>query len=235
MHLTYGMLKCKVASDPKLKATRRKRETQYHLHTTLEIALDDGSTAQWDSAINVGTNDADDLLSYKLVFDFQHSVTTQLQGANSGFSDLTGTNALPALDFLRSDILAETGPWRQSDPMDGSLEVEPVASLLRVLRKAHSQGSDVWVFGRKYIDGDGIHDVHMNQGSTGQFVNDGSDNHNDHNDTWQDGGVIVDIGQQEFAAYFTAFTQQEAPTDDLGNPDRKAHPIGDADDGSLTG
>lgn len=234
MHLTYGVLKCKVVSDPQLKATHRNHETQYHLHTTLEVALDDGSTAKWDSAINVGTDDSDDLLNYKLIFDFHHGLMGQLQTAQSGFSDLTGVNALPALDFLRSDVLAETGPWRPSDSMDGSLEVEPAASLLRLLRSARATHSDVWVFGRKYTDGDGIHDVHMNQGSSAPFLNDGEDNKNDHNDVWQDGGVVVDVGKPEFAAYFTAFTQQFVPTDDLGNPAKGSHPVTVSDDGSLT-
>lgn len=233
MHLTYGMLKCKVVSDPKLKATRRKRETQFHLHTTLEVASDDGSTTQWDSAINVGTNDSDDLLNYKLIFDFHHSLLERLQEAKSGFLDLTGVDALPALDFLRSDLLAETGQWRHSDPMDGSLDVEPVASLLRLLRSARTKQSDIWIFGRKFTDGDGIHDVHMNQGSKAPFLNDGKDNKNDHNDVWQDGGVVVDVGKPEFAAYFTTFTQQMVPTDDLGNPKKGSHPVSVADDGSL--
>jgi len=30
------------------------------------MAADDGSTSKWDSAINVGTNDADELIKYKL-------------------------------------------------------------------------------------------------------------------------------------------------------------------------
>lgn len=234
MHLTYGVLKCKVVSDPQLKATHRKHETQYHLHATLAVTLDDGSTAEWDCAINVGTNDSDDLLNYKLIFDFHHAVIARLQAAKSGFSDLTGTEGVPALDFLRSDVLAGTGPWRQSDSMDGSLEVEPVASLLRLLRSAHSNHSDVWVFGRKYTDGDGVHDVHMNQGSGAPFLNDGEDNNNDHNDVWQDGGVIVDVGKPEFAAYFTAFTQQLVPTDSLGNPAAGSHPMSVADDGNLS-
>ena len=34
--------------------------------------LVDGAT--WDVAINVGTNDDDDLLKYKLVYDFRHSL-----------------------------------------------------------------------------------------------------------------------------------------------------------------
>jgi Uncharacterized conserved protein (DUF2278) len=233
--LTYGVLKCRVVSDSQLKATRRRQETQYHLHTALEIALQDGSTAQWDSAINVGTNDADDLLSYKLVYDFRHEIVAMLQAAKPGFSDLTGTGQLPALDFLRSRVLSATGQWRPSGVMDGSQEAEPIPSLLRLLRAAQANRYDVYVFGRKYTDGDGIHDVHMNQGSTGQFLNNGVDDRNDHNDVWQDGGVIVDLGKPELAAYFTAFSQQLVPTDNLGNPQGGAHPVGIADDGSLAG
>ena len=32
----------------------------------------------------------------------------------NGYNDLTGRNALPALDFMRSDVLDQTGAWRQS-------------------------------------------------------------------------------------------------------------------------
>jgi len=233
MALTYGFLKCKIVSDPALKASRHKNEMQYHLHSTLEVAEDDGSTRQWDSAINVGTNDSDDLLKYKFIFDFHHPIITTLKAARSGFSDLTEAEHLPALDFLRSDVLNETGTWRNSDTMDGSNQVEPVASLLRLLSKAHAGNFDVYVFGRKYTDGFGIHDVHMNQGSQGSFLNNGVDDHNDHNDIWQDGAVIVDTQQPELAAYFTVFTQQLVPTDKLGNPDADSHPVELVDDGST--
>jgi hypothetical protein len=233
MALTYGFLKGKAVSDPKLQATRGTRETQYHLHTTLEIRLPDGSASHWDSAINVGTNNSEDLLTYKLIFDFRHEVVAALRAAPSGFSDLTRTGRLPALDFLRSNLLQATGPWRPSDVMDGSTHPEPVASLLRLLRSALSQKYDVYVFGRKYLTGNGVHDVHMNQGSGGGFVNNGVDDHNDHNDVWQDGGVAVDVGTPELAAYFTAFTKQLVPTDRLGNPVAGGHTIGIADEGSL--
>jgi hypothetical protein len=49
------------------------------------------------------------------------------------------------------------------------------------------------------------------------FTNPGEDS-NDHNDIWQDGAVLVDIGEPEWAAYFSAFNQQLVPTDELGNP-----------------
>ena len=117
--------------------------------------------------------------------------------------------------------------------MDGTDQVEPVASLLRLLRQAHANNLDVYVLGRKYTDGLGIHDVHMNQGSQGSFLNNGVDDHNDHNDIWQDGSVLVDVNQPELAAYFTVFTKQLVPTDNLGNPVGNSHPFTIADDGSL--
>jgi hypothetical protein len=233
MALTYGFVKCKIVSAPKLQSSRHKNEIQYHLHATVAVPGAGGSIEQWDTAINVGTNDSDDLLQYKLIFDFHHSMVGTLTASSPGFVDLTRTNQLPALDFLRSDILSETGPWRESDIMDGSDAVEPVASLQRLLRRAQAGNFDTYIFGRTYTDGNGIHDVHMNQGSQSSFLNNGADDHNDHNDIWQDGGVIVDVGQPEMAAYVTVFTQQLVPTNELGNPQRDSHEVTDSDDGSL--
>lgn len=232
MHLPYGFVKCKVISDPVMKPSRHRHEIQYHLHANLSVRKDGASTT-WDTAINVGTNDADDLLKYKFAFDYAHPILATLRAAPPGFTDLTGTSTLPALDFLRSNILNGTGPWRMSDPMDGSDTPDPAATLKRLLKSAQKLNADVYIFGRTYIEGDGIHDIHMNQGSGGNFVNDGVDNDNDHNDIWQDGAVLLDFGRPQWSAYFTTFTQQMVPTDNLGNSQDGAHRMSDADDNSL--
>jgi uncharacterized protein YukJ len=220
MTLPYGYVKAKIISDPVLQPSRHSNEIQYHLHFTLLV---DG--ANWDVAINVGTNDADDLLKYKLNFDFKHSLIQTLEGAPAGAHNLTGQDALPALDFMRSDLLIQTGKWRDSDVMDGTEFPEPCASLKRLLSKARQQHLDVYVFGRFYAEGNGMHDTHMNQGSTKGFIHSAGNDSNDHNDIWQDGAVIVDLGESEWAAYFAAFTQQLVPTDELGNPAPGAEPI----------
>jgi len=234
MALKYGFLKCKIVSDTRLKSTKRRNEIQYRLHADCSAASQNGDEI-WDAAINVGTDDADDLLRYRLAFNYSHAILSDLRNAPAGLTDLTGTSALPAIDFMRSDILGGTGSWRDSDVMDGSEFPEPLASLKRLLNKAQRERLDVYIFGRTYTDGTlGIHDVHMNQGSQSQhFLNNGRDDHNDHNDIWQDGGVLVDLGQTLWAAYFTAFTQQLVPTDRLGNPVREGHEIVDSDDGTL--
>ena len=214
MTLTYGFASGTIRSVSGLKATHRKREIQYHLHAQL-----DAGDAAWELAINVGTNDADDLLRYRLVYDFHHPLTTTLRTAGTGFTDLTGQAALPALDFRRSDVLADTGNWRLSDPMDGTLHTAPAGPLERLLQKACAGGFLVHVFGRSFQDGTpGVHDIHQNQGSGPPFLNDGVSDRNDHNDVWQDGAVLVDLGNDGWAAYFAAFTQQTDRTDELGNP-----------------
>jgi uncharacterized protein YukJ len=233
MALKYGFVKCTVTGSIRLEHKRSKKETQYHLHANLRVPKPGGEAAQYDVAVNVGTNDADDLLRYRIALDFHHPITKTLAAAPAGDNVITD-EALPALDFLRSDLLAETGRWRDSDLMDGEKDREPYQSLSRLLQRAQNGKWDVYVFGRFYTEGDGIHDVHMNQGSTGSFAHKKDDDSNDHNDVWQDGAVLVDMGDEGWAAYFTAFTQQLVPTDDLGNPTRDAQEISDTDPGSLT-
>ncbi len=216
MPLPYGFLKGRVVKGPRLQSKPHHNEIQYHLHAGIEI---DGTP--WDIAINVGTSDDDDSLLYKFVFDFQHPLVGLLKAAPSGQSDLTGQSALPALDFLRGDVLSLTGDWRRSDAMDGTDETEPAATMKRLLLRAHDAGWTVYAFGRFYDDGDGVHDIHMNQGSTGAAYRNNGGNpppHWDGNDVWQDGALLVDRGDQGFVAYFARFTRQVTPTDDLGNP-----------------
>jgi hypothetical protein len=220
MALPYGFAKGKIVTSPRLKSTQRPHEVQYHLHFSLKV-----NGAQWDIAVNVGTTDADDLLKYKLVFDFRHATLSALKSAPDGSTELTGTDALPAIDFLRSDFLANTGAWRNSDVMDGTEQAEPVPTLQRLLLRAQQSSFDVYVFGRFYSEGDGIHDVHMNQGSKGGFIHVAGNDHNDHNDIWQDGALLVDLDQPEWALYVAAFDQQYVPTDDLGNPTPDSKPI----------
>jgi uncharacterized protein YukJ len=217
-----GFVKAKIVSEPVMKPSRHSHEIQFH-HFNLLV---DG--AKWDVAVNVGTNDADDLLKYKFAFDFRNPVIQTLAAAQAGSQELTGQTALPALDFMRSDLLANTGKWRDSDVMDGSDFPEPSASLKRLLSKARQQKFDVYVFGRFFSEGNGIHNTHMNQGSTKGFLHRPGDDSNDHNDVWQDGVVMVDVGEPEWAAYFAAFSQQLVPTDDLGNPLADAGPIRDS-------
>jgi len=86
----------------------------------------------------------------------------------------------------------------------------------RYIRSAEGQKTDNWGIDAKaegpYEDLDA-------------FLHRADDDSNDHNDIWQDGAVLVDLGEPEWAAYFAAFEQQLVPTDDLGNPKPGAQTI----------
>ena len=233
MALVYGFAKCKIASQARLRRSQRQGEAEYHLVVDLEVATDRGNQA-WQGEINVGTEGPGDPLKYRLVADYQNPILATLTRAAAGFQDLTSRQGLPALDFLRSDVLANTGTWTESGTMDGTAQPEPIPSVIRLLDAANQGQTDTYVFGHMYDDtAIGMHDVHMNQGSTGTLLNDRQDANKDHNEIWQDGAVLFDLGNGRWTGYFTAFAQQLVPTDDLGNPTPDAHPIGDADPGSL--
>jgi hypothetical protein len=68
----------------------------------------------------------------KRVLDFRHPVIASLGAARACAQDLTGQTALPALDFLRSDLLQNTGKWRDSDVMDGRRRADSHAQTVIV-------------------------------------------------------------------------------------------------------
>jgi uncharacterized protein YukJ len=206
--------------QPKTVQHDNFEETQYHLHFSMDV---DGES--WDIAANVGTDNAKDLLRYKIVSDFRHPIVQTLRQSPAGKTDLTGNNALPALDFVRGDILSGTGDWLDSDVLDGSPGKQPPAALEALLKKAFESQNDVYVFGRFYPGGNGIHDVHMNQGSRGRYIHRAGNDRNDHDDIWQDGALMIDFGEGNWVAYFAAFTNQTVPTDELGNPLPGGHSV----------
>jgi uncharacterized protein YukJ len=224
MTLQYGFVKAKMTSLPRLQSKtvphNSFEETQFHLHFSVDVGGD-----SWDIAANVGTDNADDLLRYKIVNDFRYAIVQTLRQTPLGKSDLTDADALPALDFVRSSILNGTGGWLDSDVLDGSVGKQPVAALMPLLEKAFTSHNDVYVFGRFYPTGYGIHDVHMNQGSRGRYIHQQGNDRNDHNEIWQDGALMIDFGEGNWVAYFAAFTNQTIPTDDLGNPLPGGHTV----------
>ena len=99
------------------------------------------NSENWDSGINVGTDDSDDLLRVQLAFDFHHPIVETFSAADYGFTDLSDKLELPASTSSAPTLLKETGPWRDTGVMDGSLDVAPVDKLKPLLDKAHSRAS----------------------------------------------------------------------------------------------
>lgn len=110
---------------------------------------------------------------------------------------------------------------------DGREPASRAGSIVsRLLQQAGQAAWDAYVFGRFYSEGAGIHDTHMNQGSTGKQFAYREGTTTTTNDIWQDGAVFFASSDDRWAAYFAAFEHQLVPTDLLGNPTPERKPVG---------
>jgi uncharacterized protein YukJ len=95
-----------------------------------------------------------------------------------------------------------------------------------VLKAMHQEGSLVYALGAKwgpekakadqyfrFLPGNGIHDIHMNQGNSGSYKKD--------NGVWQDGALVFSYPDGKWLAFFFAFQSQTFDTDEKGNPKAK--------------
>lgn len=182
-------------------------------HITLKLT--DGTNSP-EADINVKSTSEDSRLVYWINNAFTHPITQQLASLPLGQKILKSSNGQPsplALDFLRTtpsllDLSAGT-----ILPATGNTTIESTLSAL--LTTAINQKAKVYLWGQAYNDSNGesgIHDIHMNQGNTGNFTN----------DVYSDGSFVVQF-EDHWEAVFLAFADQEVPTDDsTGDPTEDA-------------
>ncbi|KAF9537574.1 hypothetical protein EC957_007954 [Mortierella hygrophila] len=169
--------------------------------TALTIERDDFS-----AAINVKSIGLDSRLIYWLVNNLQNDFINSLRGLERGFHPLGAGNGLDydrshLVDFAEGTLLEYHALW----PDNGI--IDQVAPILQ--RAIESDNVTVYIFGSQFPHGDGIHDIHMNQGSLGQF---------DHG-VGQDGGIVFHYHDNDrWEAIFLAFASQKIPTDENGLP-----------------
>ena len=91
-----------------------------------------------------------------------------------------------------------------------------------VVKALREEGSVIYAFGEKwgpetnkkdqyfhFKPGNGIHDIHMNQGNDDQWKRD--------NGTYQDGAIYVEYPEDKWSVFYLAFQSQSFDTDDDGN------------------
>lgn len=170
------------------------------------------------AAINVKSTDKhDSRLVYWLNRDLKHSITDQFKDLGTGFQPLQGEDGL---DYIRNQlvelakgiVLPHDVPGPNNDIID---------ELTPILNDGINRGATIYLFGSRFIDKDsgedGIHEVHMNQGSLPHFGN----------GVYQDGALFLyfeDDGHWE--GVYLAFASQKVPTyDDTGKPKHGAEEL----------
>ncbi|CAM1510373.1 Fc.00g007080.m01.CDS01 [Cosmosporella sp. VM-42] len=175
---------------------------------------DGGNIQELESAINLKSLSDDSRLVYWLIQDFKHPIRERLHPLEKGWHNIglkSGTDPNRySLDLLRDELVDLKAGQVVPHDIDGDRN-DIIDFMKPFFANAIAKEATVYVFGEQYRDKDGVHDVHMNQGSGGQFTR--------QNGTYQDGGVILEFEGGHWEAFFIAFASQAVKTRDDGSPD----------------
>ncbi|MBW3632949.1 MAG: YukJ family protein [Chloroflexi bacterium] len=203
----------------------RQRET-WGKSPHYQILLDAGGQ-RFRIAVNTRSGTSENRVSELLYFaddDFRHEIIERLAGVADGDRVIQSRPGGLALDYQRGGMFdrremqripsSRRGP--RNDLVD-ELDFRVDRLMANATSRLHAYGTR-WgpeprtpdqVFG--FTPGNGIHDVHMNQGNR--------DEHREDNSVWADGGLIFhEPGQKRWSAIFLAFQTQSWQTDENGNP-----------------
>lgn len=198
----------------------------------IEIRLE-AESVSYRLAVNTRSVMAPHDLLYRKQDPFVHPMTGQLKGLPSGVTDLRQNRADLALDYVRGGFVQreamEIAPFKRIGP-DNDLRdfIEPIVN-----EGINDPSIHFYAFGERwgpedrnpdkyfgFLPGNGVHDIHMNQGSRGRFQ--GSNGPN------QDGALLIHRSNTDhWAAIFLAFQSQSWNTDANGHPvseDEPDHP-----------
>jgi uncharacterized protein YukJ len=206
---SYGVLKGK-AIEVRLGAGQSP-------HYQVRI-IDD--TTDYRIAVNVKSQLPPSDVEFVVVERFEHPITDIVAALPRGFTSLPRRPGSGALDFIRGNLFhrAQMRPLPFSVPgFDNDLNEK----LDRVMQRAVAdEDSLVYAFGERwgpepsvkdkyfgFLPGNGIHDIHMNQGNHERFVGDDG--------VYQDGGLLVHFPERnEWVGIFLKFQSQSWHTDD---------------------
>ncbi|PON26715.1 hypothetical protein TGAM01_v204216 [Trichoderma gamsii] len=204
----YGVWKAKPVSYT--YETARKDPHSPHIH----LKFSDGNVNEAVAAINIKSGDHEDSrLVYWVVPALSHPIVRKLQALGDGFHSLQGGSE-EQLDNLRLDYIRGNLFQKQTGrllPHDIPGENNDILDVLKpILTEAISHGATIYLYGSHFDNGEGIHNVHMNQGSPGHFKKD--------NGVYQDGGFFLQF-RDHWKGIFLGFASQAVHTDDdTGNP-----------------
>ncbi|MFZ0710556.1 MAG: DUF2278 family protein [Terrimicrobiaceae bacterium] len=176
-------------------------------------------------AINVKSDQQPPDLQFYLDENYKHPILEEVARRPVGFSTLMSKPNTAALDFIRGDLF-KMGEMRiVPDLKSGSNnDLNDIVNLY-VEQAMKTHGALIYAFGSKwgpepkkrddyfgFLPGNGIHDIHMNQGNRGS--------HADDNGVYQDGGLLIFYPDEpRWVAMFLKFQSQAEHTDDVhGDP-----------------
>ncbi len=199
-------------------AVDRRLATHANAHYQVHVV---DETTDYRIAVNVRSQLAPSEVEYLIEANFQHPLTADLAALPLGFNELASQPGGLALDYIRGNLFdrAQMRPLPFAVPgLDNDLNEALDTHIQRALvdeeaviyafgeRWGPEPGQKDKIFG--FLPGNGIHDIHMNQGNVGRFVGDDG--------VWQDGGLLIHFPDAEqWVAVFLKFQSQAWHTDDV--------------------
>lgn len=171
-------------------------------------------------AVNVKSQASPSELLFLVNDNFQHPITAHLPDLSAGFTPLANAPGGQALDFIRANLFARTD-MRTLPPSVPGPDNDLSDQLEHFVERAIQEpDATVYSFGQRwgpepttkdkafnFLPGNGIHDIHMNQGNVAPFLGDDG--------VWQDGGLMLQFpSSSQWVAIFLAFQSQAWHTDD---------------------
>jgi len=179
-----------------------------------------GGDTDFRVAVNVLSAASPSELLYLADEHVTHPLLAQLPALPDGFSTVPSSAGGIALDFIRGNlfdrtalqVMPATAPGPDNDLADrlahfvDRAAADPDARLYAFgERWGPEDGVPDKIFG--FSPGNGVHDIHMNQGNDGRFTHDDG--------VWQDGGLLLHFpATEQWVAIFLAFQSQKWHTDD---------------------
>ncbi len=166
---------------------------------------------------------APSVVLFKQLTALPSTLLSGLAALTPGFTKVPSTPGGLALDYLRGglfDVTTMTPVPADATVGHNDLKDKLEAAMVSAMAK---EGTLIYAFGSrwgpdagqpdqyfKFVPGNGIHDIHMNQGNSGGYTGD--------NGIYQDGGLVLVFPDGTCQAFFFAFQSQSFHTDDHGNP-----------------
>ena len=207
----YGVLVGKAVA-----ARRENSDDTPHYQVELRAA-----GTSYRIAVNVKSSEHPSELLYLVKESFSHPILARLSDLREGFTLLPAQPGGMALDFIRGNLFDRSemrllphnvpGPDNDlSDRIEHYVKraiAEPGALVFAFgERWGPEQGQRDKIFG--FQPGNGIHDIHMNQGNVAAYRSDDG--------VWQDGGLILRFpSSDQWVALFLGFQSQAWHTDDV--------------------
>jgi uncharacterized protein YukJ len=193
-----------------------------------------GGDVDFRVAVNVLSVQQPSELLYIADEAFHHPLLAGLTGLPDGFTLLPSQPGGLALDFIRANLFYREG--MRAVPSTAPGPDNDLADLLDhfIERAAADPAARLYAFGQRwgpepttpdkvfgFSPGNGVHDVHMNQGNSREFQQDDG--------VWQDGGLLLHFQTEEqWVGVFLAFQSQAWHTDDQTGHSLEAEPaVGD--------